>query len=415
MPQIDLMTQKLNQSGKYHAHPASLPTAEPFAEKKHGFSDALEILAVDSGRRQREFLRLPWSIHSTDPAWVPPLLAERYMLLSPENPYFEHAEARFWLACRRGTPVGRISAQIDRLHLEHHDDRTGFFGLLAAEDNLETFKALLNAAEGWLRSRGMAYVQGPYNLSVNQECGTLVAGFHAPPMAMMGHDRPHVGCRIEQCGYQGVKDLLAYIIDADFRHSRAMDTMIRRTRKRIHTRTIGRASFDEDVDAIRRIFNDAWSLNWGFVPFTQHEFEHLGKVLKLLVGGRSIRIAEVDGTPSAFMVMLPNLNEAIRDLDGRLMPFGWSKLLWRLKIRHPKTARIPLMGVVRRYHGTLLGAAMAYRLIGELQETAIGHGIKTVELSWILDDNIGMRGIIENIGGKPYKTYRIYGKKLQGM
>lgn len=384
-------------------------------DKCHGVSGAPDILAVDSRQGRRAFLGLPWSIYHTDPFWVPPLRFEQHMLLSPENPYFEHAEARFWLACRRGRPVGRISAQIDRLHLDHHGDRTGFFGLPAAEDNLETFQALLNTAEGWLQSRGMTHVRGPFNLSVNQECGTLVAGFHAPPMAMMGHDSRYVGHRIEQCGYRAVKDLLAYIIGADFRHSRAMETMIHRTRKRIHTRMIRSASFNEDLEIIRRIFNDAWSLNWGFVPFTPREFEHLGKVLKLLVEARSIRIAEVDGTPSGFMVLLPNLNEAIRDLDGRLLPFGWLKLLWRLKIRHPKTARIPLMGVVRRYQGTLLGAATAYRLIGELQKTALDQDIKTVELSWILDDNIGMRSIIENIGGTPYKTYRIYEKKLQGM
>ncbi len=378
----------------------------------HRTEGPLVIRAVHARRMQRAFRCLPWSIYAADPAWVPPLQLERRMHLSPKNPYFAHAEARFWLACRNGRPVGRISAQVDRLHLERYRDQTGFFGMLEAEDNPETFGALLGTAEGWLRSRGMTEVRGPFNLSVNQECGTLVSGFHTPPVAMMGHARPYVGRRIEQCGYRGVKDLLAYIIDAGFRHSPAMKTIIRRTRKHFNTRTIRKTAFQDDLKAIRRIFNDAWSGNWGFVPFTRDEFDHLGKDLKLLVDPAYIRIAEADGVPAAFMVVLPNLNEAIRDLDGRLLPFGWLKLLWRLKVRGPRTARIPLMGVVRRHQGTLLGAAMAYRLIGELQEIALDRGLQQVELSWILEDNIGMRSIIEDIGGSVYKTYRIYTKSL---
>ena len=372
----------------------------------------LEIVKVEGRRTLNAFLRLPWPLYETDPVWVPPLLIERRMHLSLRNPYFEHADACFWVAFRGGTPVGRISAQVDRLHLEYHQDRTGFFGMLEAENNLETFQALLNTAETWLGARGMTEVRGPFNLSINHECGTLVAGFDTPPVVMMGHARPYCGHRIEQCGYRKTKDLLAYTIDADFKHSAAMDTITKRTRNRVHTRTIRRTRFQDDLDIIHRIFNDAWSHNWGFVPLTREEFEHLGKDLKLLVNEKFIRIAEVDGEPAAFMVVLPNLNAAIRDLNGCLLPFGWLKLLWRLKVRHPETARIPLMGVLRQYHGTLLGAALAYRVIGDLQAAVVGRGVKTLELSWILEDNTGMRDILENIGGKEYKTYRLYARKL---
>ena len=371
-----------------------------------------EIIKVEGRRSRHAFLRLPWSLYKTDPAWVPPLLIERRMHLSPRNPYFDHADACFWVALRGQKPVGRISAQIDRLHLEYHQDRTGFFGMLEAEDRLETFQALLNTAETWLRARGMTEIRGPFNLSINHECGTLVTGFHTPPMAMMGHARPYYGHRIEACGYRKIKDLLAYMIHGDFKHSRTMDTIIRRTRNRVRTRTIRKSNFQDDLNILHRIFNDGWSHNWGFVPFTWKEFEHLGKDLKLLVDEKFIRIAEVDGVPSAFMAILPNLNEAIRDLDGRLLPFGWLKLLWRLKVRHPESARIPLMGVLQQYHGTLMGAAMACRLIAELQEAGLKRGIHKVELSWILEDNMGMRNIIEDIGGKTYKTYRIYTKNL---
>jgi hypothetical protein len=166
------------------------------------------------------------------------------------------------------------------------------------------------------------------------------------------------------------------------------------------------------MNIIQSIFNDAWSENWGFVPFTRKEFEHLGKDLKLLIDEKLVSIAEVNGAPAAFMVLLPNVNEVIRDFNGRLFPLGWLKLLWRLKVKYPETARIPLMGVLRKYQESPLGAMLAYRVIADLQEPSVNRGIKKVELSWILEDNMGMRNIIEDIGGSVYKTYRIYSKNL---
>jgi len=373
---------------------------------------SLRIVNVQKRRERRAFIRLPWSLYQDDPMWVPPLLIERHQHLSPKNPFFEHADCAFWIAYRDGKPVGRISAQIDQLSLERYHDDTGFWGMLEAEDNIETFQVLFNTAETWLRKRGMRRAAGPFNLSINQECGLLVSGFDTPPSVMMGHAPPYYGDAIVQCGYRKIKDLLAYAIDADFKHSTAMHALTKRTRKRVRTRTIRRSQFNDDINIMHRIFNDAWSENWGFVPLTREEFEHLGKDLKFLVKEKFIRIAEVDGEPAAFMVVLPNLNEVIRDLNGRLLPFGWLKLLWRLKVRHPETARIPLMGVLKQYQGTLLGAALAYRVIGDLQEAVERNGIRYVEMSWILEDNLGMRNIIENIGGRAYKTYRIYGKDL---
>lgn len=364
-------------------------------------------------RRSRDaFIRLPMSIYKEDPMWVPPLLVERRMHLSPSNPYFQHAVCSFWIAYREGVPVGRISAQIDRLHLEHHQDDTGFWGMLEAEDNEETFRALLDTAENWLRNQGMKRARGPFNLSINQECGMLVSGFDTPPSVMMGHSRPYYSHRIEQCGYLKERDLLAYDIDMALTSSTYMLTITNRTKGRIHTRTLRKKEFPEDLNIMRSIFNDAWSHNWGFVPFTHEEFEHLGKDLKLLVPEDFIRIAEVDGVPAAFMVALPNLNEAIAKCRGRLWPWGWITLLWGLLVKHPETARVPLMGVCRRYHNSMLGVGLAYRLISELRETGAKVGVRNVELSWILEDNTGMRAIIEDCGGRVYKTYRIYGKNL---
>ncbi len=376
------------------------------------YDRSVEIVRVEDRRRREAFIRLPVSLYHDDPVWVPPLLFERRMHLSPNNPYFEHAACCLWMAYREGRPVGRISAQIDRLHLEHYQDDTGFWGMLEAEDDMETFRALLGTAENWLRNQGMKRARGPFNLSINQECGMLVAGFDTPPSVMMGHARPYYGRRIEQCGYLKEKDLLAYVIDVAFESSTTMRTIIKRTKGRIRTRTLRKRHFQEDLNIIHNLFNDAWSNNWGFVPFTRKEFELLGKSLKLLVNENFIRIAEVDGVPAAFMVMLPNLNEAISACKGRIWPLGWLKLLWNIKVKHPETARVPLMGVRRLYHNSMLGAELAYRLISELREPAADYGIKNVELSWILEDNTGMRAIIEDIGGRVSKTYRIYSKSL---
>jgi hypothetical protein len=298
------------------------------------------------------------------------------------------------------------------MHLERYKDATGFFGMLESEDNIETFQALLNTAESWLHSQGMVCCRGPFNLSINQECGLLVAGFDTPPSMMMGHALPYYAGRIEECGYSKEKDLLAYIVEGDVEPSPARRTIIKRAKGRIQARPLRKKHFQEDLDIIFSIFNDAWSDNWGFVPFTQKELEHMANDMKLLIKDELVSIAEVDGEPAAFMVALPNLNEVIHDCDGRLLPFGWLKILWRLKVRYPESTRVMLMGVLKKYHNSLLGAALAYTVIDEVQKAGIKCGIKKVELSWILEDNTAMRNIIRDGGAREYKTYRIFSKDL---
>jgi hypothetical protein len=285
--------------------------------------------------------------------------------------------------------------------------------MLEAENDSETFQMLMDTAETWLRKKGMRRVMGPFNLSINQELGLLVDGFDTPPMVMMGHGHPYYAPRIEENGYRKEKDLLAYIVDSDFKPPPAMRAIMARAKKRVQTRSLRKSDFKEELKLIRDIFNDAWSQNWGFIPFTDPEFQHLGKDLKMLVDENLMSIAAVDGEPAAFMILLPNINEVIRDLNGRLLPFGWLKLLWRLKVKYPKTARVPLMGVRCRYHDSILGAALAFSMFASLRSPVIKRGIKQVELSWILEDNKGMRNILETVSGRVYKTYRIYGKELK--
>jgi len=374
----------------------------------------LRIVPVEGRQDLRKFIRLPWSIYADDPAWVPPLLLERSEHLSKRNPFFEHAKCRFWLAYRGGRPAGRISAQVDQLHLQRYEDSTGFFGLLEAENDPETFQALMDTAEKWLSKQGMRRILGPFNLSINQECGLLVEGFDSPPMVMMGHARPYYGARLEESGYRKEKDLLAYRIEVDFELTRAMRAVIKRAARRVNIRSLRRERFSEELEILQDIFEDAWSENWGFVPFTKAEFKHLGQNLKHLVHDEYVQIAEVDGSPDAMIVGVPNVNEVIKDLNGRLLPFGWLKLLWRLKVARPKTARVPLMGVRKRHHNSFLGAALAVMVVERVRRLGVKYGAKAVELSWILEDNAGMRNILESMGGVVYKRYRIFTKDLVG-
>jgi hypothetical protein len=296
--------------------------------------------------------------------------------------------------------------------LQRYQDATGFFGMLEAEDDPKVFGALMNTAETWLSDQGMRRISGPFNLSINQECGLLVDGFETPPVVMMGHAPSYYGTRLEEQEYSKIKDLLAFLVNIDFKLSPAMQAIIRRHKKHVRTRQIRYSHLEDELQIIRDIYEDAWSKNWGFIPFTEQEFRHLGRDLKQLVPPDFVQIAEIDGQPAAMIVCFPDINEAIRDLNGRLLPFGWLKLLWRLKVRFPKTTRVALMGVRKEFQKSRLGAALALMIIEAIRTHAVRRGVQLVELSWILEDNKGIRNIVENIGAKVYKTYRIYSKAL---
>jgi hypothetical protein len=376
-------------------------------------SSQVQLRAVSGKDMLDEFIRVPWSVYRDDPNWVPPLLMERREALSAKNPFFQHAEWQAWVAYRDRQPVGRISAQIDRLYLEHQDAATGFFGMIEAVDDPAVFAALFGAAEQWLRSKGMQRVLGPFNLGINQEMGLLVDGFDSPPYIMMGHGRRYYAPALEALGYTAAQDTLAYELDAEhFGMPATIRKLLRRQAHKVEARAFDKGRRDQELEAMRSIFNDAWARNWGFVPFTEAEFNAVGKELLMLVSAEFIRIAEVDGEPAAFIVMLPNINEAIADLDGRLLPFGWAKLLWRMKVRTPKSARVVLMGVRQEYQFTRLGPALAFLVIDGLEKPGRAAGIERVEMSWILESNQGVRNVIEQIGGRITKRYRMYGKEL---
>jgi hypothetical protein len=339
-------------------------------------------------------------------------LIERKHHLSRSNPVFEHVEWAAWIAMRGDECVGRISAQIDALHQRRYRDNTGFFGMLEAIDDESVFAALTETAGRWLQNRGMTRVRGPFNMNINEECGLLVEGFDSPPSMMMGHARGYYAPRLEACGFEPAQDMLAYMLQPDYDAPPVMQRLLARTRKRATVRPLRRERLDDELETIRDIFNDAWSQNWGFVPFTKAEFAEVGRAMLFLAHPEMVQIAEVDGRPAAMIVSLPNLNEAIADMKGRLLPFNWVKLLWRLKVRYPQSGRVPLMGVRREFQNTRLGPGLAIALIDGLATVLIRLGVRDVELSWILEDNMGMRNIIESLGGVAYKRYRILQKPL---
>jgi hypothetical protein len=374
--------------------------------------DKLRIIPVRDRKSLRQFIRLPWSIYRSDPCWVPPLLFERKQHVSSHNPYFAHARWQAWLALCGARPVGRISAQVDQLYLQRYSDATGFFGMLEAEDASAIFQSLLNTAEIWLRGQGMDRVVGPFNFSINDECGLLIDGFDTPPSVKMAHGRAYYARRIEALGYAPAKDLLAYrLTERGFTAPEAMRALVSKKAGQVHLRPLDRSRLDVEFGILRDIFNDAWSENWGFVPFTEAEFAHIGRSLAPLLNDDFVRIAEVDDDPAAMIVIVSNLNEIIRDLDGRLLPWGWFKLFWRLRRGDLKTARIPLLGVRKRYQKSLLGIALAFMLIDAVY-IPLFKRVTEVEMSWILEDNLKIRHIIEALGGVCYKRYRIYQKAL---
>ena len=376
-------------------------------------STAVAVYPVTNRQELRKFIDVPWIVYANDPVWVPPLRLERRWHFSKSNPFFGHGEWQAWIAYRDNKPVGRISAQIDQLHRQRYGADTGHFGLLESVNDKEVFSELMQTAEKWLAERGTKNVSGPYNFSINQECGVLVSGFDTPPMVMMPHSPKWYGQLLEEQGYYPLKDLLAYLFKADMEVPKIMRVLVDKFSTRVHKRMIRRNQFKAEIEVLRSIFNDAWSDNWGFIPFTEAEFSELGSTFRFLLKDEYIQIVEVDGVPAAFMVVLPNLNEVFAKLNGNLFPLGWFQLIKKLKFDQISTGRIPLMGVRKRFQNTPLGAALACMMIEAPREVGLSRGLREIEVSWILEDNKSMRGMIEKLAGVPeYKRYRIFGKTL---
>ncbi|WP_419723177.1 GNAT family N-acetyltransferase [Sphingobium aromaticiconvertens] len=400
---------------------AKIRTAAPTHSEGNIVSHSnLVIAPVDSKSDLKAFVELPWRLYANDPAWIPPLKNEVYGLLTPgKNPFFEHAEARYFLARRNGQVVGRVSAHIDRLATSMPAQQgmgpgTGNFGLFEAED-AETAAALIQTAEQWLRDQGMTRVLGPISLSIWEEPGLLIQGHDHAPTVMMGHNAATYQHWIEAAGYQPAKQLKTYDLDITHPFPPLIQRIITSGEKnpRITIRKVNKAKFDSEAAIILGLLNDAWGRNWGFVPITDTEVAFTGKKLKPIVYEDLIRIAEVEGEPVAFMMTLPDLNEALKPLNGSLLPFGWIKLLRWLRKPQVRTMRVPLMGVKQSLQSSRLASQLAFMMIEFIRRDAITkYGATRGEIGWVLDDNQGMNAIAEAIDAKINKIYQLYEKPL---
>ena len=376
---------------------------------------SLSIRPVSSVADRRRFVDLAWEVYRDDAAWIPPLKAEVHGLITPgKNPWFEHAKAKLWLAERGGETVGRISAQIDQLVQQHMAPGTGQWGMFEALDAAAA-QALIAVAEDALREQGMTRALGPVSLSIWDEPGLEIEGFAEPPTVMMGHHKPEYHAWIEAAGYGKAKDLLTYEVDIAHWEDPKIDRLIAAGERnpKIRIRTVDKSRFAEEARIILGLLNDAWSDNWGYVPLTESEIAYAGKKLKPIIYNELVRVAEYDGEPVAFMITLPDINELIRDLNGELFPFGWAKLLWRLRNPRTRRARVPLMGVAKKLHHSRLASQLAFMLIEFTRRDAVGKfGIQTGEFGWILEDNKGMLSIAELPGARVNHRYRIFEKAL---
>nr|WP_309662652.1 N-acetyltransferase [Sphingomonas sp.] len=373
------------------------------------------VRPVASKADRNRFVDFAWEVYQDDPAWVPPLKDEVHGLLDPKkNPWFQHARAELWLAERDGRVVGRISAQVDDLVQTHMGQGTGQWGMFEALDG-ETAAALIAAAEKWLRGQGMTRALGPISLSIWDEPGLEIEGFTQPPTVMMGHHKPAYQGWINAAGYIKAKDLLTYEVNIEHWDDPMIDRLIAMGERNpsIVIRKVDKSQFNDEARLILNLLNDAWSANWGYVPLTEAEIAYAGKKLKPIIYADLVRIAEYHGEPVAFMITLPDINEMIADLNGSLFPFGWAKLLWRLRNPRTRRARVPLMGVAKKLHGTRMASQLAFMLIEFTRRDCVGKfGIKIGEFGWILEDNKGMLSIAQLPGAKVNHRYRIYEKAL---
>ncbi len=369
----------------------------------------VQVRPARSGSDFTRFVDLPWRLYKHDASWVPPLKADVRLLFDrAKNPFFEHADVEPFLAWRDGRVVGRITAIANPAHNAFHEDKVGFFGFFECEDDPEAAKALFDTAEEWLAARGFDRMRGPMNFSTNDDCGSLVEGFVRPPSILMPHNPPFYAKLYEAGGFAKSKDLVAYWFDgggAPERLKRGVEVI--RKRRNFVIRPMDLKRYDSEVALIRSIYNSAWEKNWGFVPMTQHEIEHMAKQLRQVVVPELILFAEVRGEPVAFCLGLPNLNHALKHANGSLFPLGFLKVWWHSRNIHD--VRVLTLGVKEGYRTSGVDALLYY----EMFERGAPKGYTRGEFSWVLEDNLAMRRPLENMGAVPDKVYRVYERPVR--
>lgn len=371
----------------------------------------MKIETVEDKKDLINFIKLPWQIYKGDPNWVPPLISDFKTLLDEKkNPFWEHAIKKLFIAVDdTGRCLGRVAAIVDNNFVEFHNTKTGFFGFFESVDDKEVAKSLLDAAGDYLASKGMTKIIGPTAPSTNDEMGFLTEGYDTPPYLMMPYNPPYYHELVREAGYQPVKNLIAYIMhreDAPVERLRRLVEAVKKREPYLNVRTLDTKNYKDEVAKIFEVYNNAWEKNWGFVPWTEKEFFGQCERLKSLVLPDCIFIAQIKDRPVGVLIGVPNYNEVLIKLNGKLGPLEIVKFLWyKNKI---KTMRVMIMGVVKEFRNRGIEAVMYERMI----ENGPKHGIYTAELSWVLEDNVMMNRAAEMLGGKPYKKYTVYQKSV---
>lgn len=368
------------------------------------------VTLATTKNERKQFINFPYEHYQDDEHWIAPLKMEQKKLIDKDkNPFYENGDIALFLAEQDGEICGRIAAIQDRRYNKHHGNKTGFFGFFECIDDKSVSQLLFKVAEDWLRERGHTDVLGPSNPSMMDEIGILVDGFEYDPSILMPYHKPYYDNLIQSCGLEKEMDMYAFRVT---QATVALDRMykaeeiVRRRMPKLRIREVDIDNLEEEVEIVRHIFNKAWSRNWGFVPLTKKELEELANDLKLILDPSIAHIAEIDNEPVAFSIALPDLNQALKHMDGTLFPTGIFKLLWyRREIDQIRTA---LMGVLPEYQGKGIDALLHKETIINGKEA----GYKSSELSWVLQTNTEMIRVAEKIGAKIEKKYRMYSKEL---
>ncbi|MDH3891641.1 MAG: N-acetyltransferase [candidate division Zixibacteria bacterium] len=367
----------------------------------------VNILEVESSAHLNDFIDLPNRLYKGDPNYVTPLKSERLEFFDRDkNPFYKTAKTKLFLAERDGELAGRIAICVNFTHNEVHEEQTGFFGFFECVDDFEVASALLKTAMIELKREGMERMRGPVSFSTNHECGFLIEGFDSPPVIMMTYNKPYLPRLAEKFGLKKGMDLLAYKLTKENPIPDRVQKIVEKLRKRsgVTFRNIRMNDFANEVQRIRRIYNEAWEHNWGFVPMNEDEFTYLAKGLKQIVEPELLFIAEHEDRPVAFLMAVPDVNQALIHLKGKLMPSGVFKLLWHTKISNKiDGVRVMTMGVVPDFRKRGLDSI----LYVDVFNRGIERGYRWGELSWILETNELMRSAIEQMGADLYKRYRI--------
>lgn len=376
----------------------------------------IDVIPVKNKRELDIFLKIPFKIYENDPNWVAPLLMEEKKRFDPKhNPLYDHMEIQPFIAYKNGEPVGRIVAHVDEIYNTFHNEKTGFFGFFESIDDQDVANALFDTAVEWVKARDMNRILGPMNFNTNEECGLLIDDFNSPPVVMMTYNPPYYIKLYENYGLTKAKDLLAYIIEINdewLKFARRLEEKLSRLAKKAREygftiRNVNFKDIENEIERLKEIYNEAWEMNWGFVPFTDREFKKLAYDLKKIAIPELVKIVEREGEPVAFGLIIPDINEILIKLRGKLFPFGIFHFIFGM--RKIKKVRLLALGIKKSYRKKGADSLLYY----EMLKTGLAmNRFEACEISWLLEDNYLIIRAAEFMGGKLYKRYRIYGKDI---